>query len=108
MLYPVFLPDPVPAAAFGPAGSPPGFEILFLFRGEEEITVRAVTNLAARKYAELKAIVRPAATDSETAGSARRLLQRECQSAIVQLSLFRHHGYPMYIPETQRDSYFNI
>src|SRR5262245_56797573 len=45
VLYPVFLPDPVPATPAGPAGSAAAFQVLFLFPGTEPVPLVVTTNL---------------------------------------------------------------
>ncbi len=67
ILYPVFLPDPIPGGPGGPAGQAEGFEMLFLFSGGEPFEAIVTCNLSAAQYREFHAPIAPIAPpDSAT------------------------------------------
>jgi hypothetical protein len=72
VLYPVFIPDAVPAGADGPVGSPGGFEVLFLFRGLGSFRLTALSNLDQSPYREFRAAIDPAASGQGSGGGDRR------------------------------------
>jgi hypothetical protein len=69
VLYPVFLPDPVPSGPAGPAGASRGFEVLFLFPGPEPVALTATTSLSTSPYQEFHATASPV---SDPGGSLRK------------------------------------
>ena len=63
VLFPVFRADSVPTVADGPVGSPSGFEVLFLFAGNDPVKLIATTNLDSEKFEEYRAMITPVPAD---------------------------------------------
>ena len=76
VLYPVFFADTVPSGSDGPIGTPGGFEVLFLFKGQDPFRLTSLTNLDSKKYREFKANIQPQQTIDETSPRARSLMRR--------------------------------
>ena len=95
ILYPVFLPDPVPGGPNGPAGRPEGFEMLFLFSGSEPLEAIVTCNLSTAMYKEYHAPIVP--TSPPDSSAYRALLARWWKGyrAILAAAETRDEAYPV-------------